>query len=99
VLRAHPNPRQAAQTRRETRAAVRNLASIAAGIARAFLNPEYRTVTSGSAAKNKLFCAHTLLDGDQDTGSLAFAYHAHDVISGSELLPSIVLSRFVLVFP
>ena len=28
----------------------------------------------------------TLLDGDEDTGSLAFAYHAHDVISGSELL-------------
>jgi hypothetical protein len=23
----------------------------------------------------------TLLDGDEDTGSLAFAYHAHDVIS------------------
>jgi hypothetical protein len=28
----------------------------------------------------------TLLDGEEDTGSLAFAYHAHDVISGSELL-------------
>jgi hypothetical protein len=27
-----------------------------------------------------------LRDGDQDTGSLAFAYHARDVISGDELL-------------
>ena len=33
VLRAHPNPPQAAQAPRETEAAVRNLASVAAVIA------------------------------------------------------------------
>src|SRR5438067_5217953 len=35
----------------------------------------------------------TLLDVNEDTRSLAFAHHAHDVVSGSELFPSIVLSR------
>ena len=51
MLRAHPNPRQAAQARQETRAAVRDLASIAAGIARALLNPVYGTVTSDRPRK------------------------------------------------
>jgi len=35
----------------------------------------------------------TLLDVNEDTRSLAFAHHAHDVVSGSELFPSIGLSR------
>ena len=35
----------------------------------------------------------TLLDVNEDTRSLAFAHHAHDVVAGSELFPSIVLSR------
>jgi hypothetical protein len=45
VLRAHPNPRQAAQARRETRAAVRNLAPVAEVIALALPNPVNGTVT------------------------------------------------------
>ena len=36
--------------------------------------------------EESLFAHRTLLDGDEDTGSLAFAYDTHDVISGSELL-------------
>ena len=35
----------------------------------------------------------TLLDVNEDTRSLAFAHHADDVVSGSELFPSVVLSR------
>jgi len=35
----------------------------------------------------------TLLDGDEDTRSLAFAHHAYDVVSGSELLCIHCLSR------
>ena len=47
----------------------------------------------GSAAKSRVR-ARTLLDRQEDTGSLAFAYHAHDVISGNELLS---IHRFVEV--
>jgi len=28
----------------------------------------------------------TLLDGEEDTGSLAFSHHAHDIVSGRKLL-------------
>ena len=42
VLRAHPNPLQAAYAPRETEAAVRNLASVAAVIALALLESSVR---------------------------------------------------------
>jgi hypothetical protein len=99
VLRAHPNPPLAAQAARET-GAVRNLASVAAVIAVALPEsdvrhgPEESGLTLPSKSQNPSnrprkinhFRARTLLDGDEDTGSLALAYHAHDVVSGSELL-------------
>ena len=34
----------------------------------------------------------TLLDGEEDTGSFAFAHHAHEIISGSKLFS---IHRFV----
>jgi hypothetical protein len=42
--------------------------------------------TSDGSRKINCFRTQTLLNGDENTGSLAFTYHAHDVISGSELL-------------
>jgi hypothetical protein len=49
VLRARPNPRQAAQAPQETKATVRNLALVAAVIALALPNPANGTVTKKAA--------------------------------------------------
>src|SRR6266496_5246389 len=43
-------------------------------------------VRFGWGAKIILSRGQTLLDGEEDTGSLASAHHAHDVISGRKLL-------------
>ena len=96
VVRARGNPPQAARALRETGAVVRKLAPVAVVIALTLRNPADGKVIMkatrylnrkqfGSAAKNRVR-ARTLLDRQEDTGSLPFAYHAHDVISGTELL-------------
>jgi len=40
----------------------------------------------GFRRKKSCFAHEPLLDRQEDAGSLPFAYHAHDVISGTELL-------------
>ena len=96
MVRARRNPPWAARALRETGAVVRKLASVAVVIALTLRNPADGKVTMkatcylhrkqfGSAEKS---CSRTnpLLDRQEDTGSLPFAYYAHDVISGTELL-------------
>jgi hypothetical protein len=51
VLRAHPNPPQAAQAPRATEGTVRNLASVAAVIALAFCGDERDDEADDGAAK------------------------------------------------
>jgi dimethylargininase len=54
--------------------------------------PAARTAILSVAKKRIVSRGQTLIDGEEDAGSLAFAHHAHDVISGRKLLS---VHRFV----
>ena len=47
--------------------------------------PQMRS-SSEMMGRENVSRGQTLLDGEKDTGSLAFAHHAHDVIAGRKLL-------------
>src|SRR5262245_4551211 len=61
----------------------------------------HRIHVSGAAGREKRSVrrGQTLLDGEENTGSLAFTHHAHDVISGPELLSIHCFVQVVLVLP
>jgi len=104
VLREPPNPPRAAQATPEIEVAVRLRLFVSAEPVIELTLPEWQgrqksgravsTVSRSDLPRNNRVRGQRSFDGEQNTGSFAFAHHAHDVVSGGELLS---IHRFVEV--